>query len=64
MESKKLCQLLLDSLLIAQENRLVAQNSSHSCPEHIHVLGDGDLMLLGLIPKGIKSSHELVDLVL
>ena len=64
MESKKLGQLLLDGLLITQENRLVAQNISHICLEHVYVLADGDLMLLGLILKGIKSSSELMDLVL
>ena len=43
---------------------MVVQNHSHICPKHVHVLANGDLMLLGLIPKGIKSSPEHMDLVL
>ena len=64
MKGEELGKLLLDGLLVAEDGRLVVHDRVHVNPECIHVLADGDLVLLGLIPNGIKSSRELVDLVL
>ena len=57
MEGKHLGELLLDDLLVAEDY-------AHVGPECIHVLAHGDPMLLGLIPKHIKSRCEVLNLVL
>ena len=64
MKGEELGKLLLDGLFVIEDGHLVVHDYAHVCPECIHVLDNGDLMLLGLIPKGIKSSRELMDLVL
>ena len=64
MKSEELGKLLLDGLLVVEDGSLVVHDYAHISPKCIHVLADGDLVNLGLIPKGIKSSRELVDLVL
>ena len=64
MKGEELGKLLFDRLLVAKDGHLVMHDCAHVGPKCIHVLADGDLVLLGLIPKGIKSSRELVDLVL
>ena len=64
MKGEELGKLLLDGLLVAQNGRLVAHYRVHVYPERIHVLVDGDLVFLGLIPVRIKSSCYVMDLVL
>ena len=64
MKGKELGKLLLDGLLVAQNGRLVAHDGVHVCPERVHVLADGDLVFLGLIPVCIKSGCQVMDLVL
>ena len=63
MKGEELGKLLLDGLLVAEDGLLVV----HDCalgPEYIHVLVDGNLVLLGLIPVRIKSGGEVLYLVL
>ena len=64
MKGKELGKLLLDGLLVTEDGRLVAHECAHIGPECIHVLADGDLVLLGLIPIRIKSGGEVLYLVL
>ena len=54
MKGKELGKLLLDG--VAQNGRLIAHDCVYVCPERVHVLDDGDPVLLGLIPVRIKSS--------
>ena len=56
--------MILEGLLIAEDGLLVVQESAHVGSEGIHILADEDPMLLGLIPVGIKSSNEVLHLVL
>ena len=64
MKGEELGKLLLDGLLVAEDGRLVAHGCAHVDPECIHVLADGDLVLLGLIPIRIISGGEVLYLVL
>ena len=63
MKGEELGKLLLDGLLVAKDDRLVAHDYAHVDPECIHVLADGDLVLLGLIPIRIKLGGEVLYLV-
>ena len=63
-ESKELGKLLLDGLLVTQNGRLVAHDCVHVCPECVHVLANGNLVLLGLIPVCIELSGQVMNLVL
>ena len=56
--------MLLDGLLVAEDGLLVVHDCADVDLECIHVLADGDLMLLGLIPIPVKSSGEVLYLVL
>ena len=64
MKGEELGKLLLDGLLVAKNGRLVAHDCSHVSLECVHVLANGDLMLLGLIPVRIESSCQVLYLVL
>ena len=64
MEGEELGKLLLDGLLVTEDVRLVAHDGAHVGLKCIHVLAHGDLVLLGLIPLRIKSSSEVLHLVL
>ena len=64
MKGKELGQLILEGLLIAENGRLVMYDGAHVGTEGLHILADEDLVLLGLIPVGIKSSSEVLHLVL
>ena len=64
MKGEELGKLLLDGLLVIENGRLVAHDYTHVGLECIHVLADGDLVLLGLIPVRIKSGGEVLYLVL
>ena len=64
MKGEELGKLLLDGLLVAQNGRMVAHYCVHVGPERVHVLANGDLVLLGLIPIRIKSGGQVMYLVL
>ena len=64
MKGKELGQLILEGLLIAKDGRLVVHDGAHVGLEGIHILADEDPMLLGLIPVCIKSSSEVLHLVI
>ena len=64
MKGEELGKLLLDGLLVIEDGGLVAHDVAHVGPECIHVLVDGYLVLLGLIPVCIKSGGEVLYLVL
>ena len=64
MKGKELGKLLLNGLLVAQNGHLVAHDCGHVCPEHVHVLVDGNLVFLGLILVRVESSSQVMDLVL
>ena len=64
MKGEELGKLLLDGLLVAKGGRLVVHDCAHVGPKCIHVLANGDPMLLGLIPVSIKSGCEVLYLVL
>ena len=62
MESKQLCKLLLDGLLVVEDGRMVTHDCAHVGPKCIYVLAHGDLVLLGLILVHIKSCGEVLYL--
>ena len=64
MEGEEVGKLLLDGLLVAEDGRLVVHDYVHVGPECIHILADEDSVLLGLVPVSIKSSSEVLHLVL
>ena len=64
MKNEELGKLLLDGLVVAEDGRLLANDGAHVGPECVHVLAHGDLVLMGLIPVRIKSSGEVLHLVL
>ena len=64
MKGEELGKLILEGLLIAEDGRLVVHDCAHVGSEGIHILADEDLMLLGFIPIRIKSSSEVLHLVL
>ena len=64
MKGKELGKLILKGLLIAEDGLLVVHDCAHVSLEGIHILADEDPMLLGLIPVHIKSSNEVLHLVL
>ena len=64
MKGEELGQLILEGLPITEDGRLVMHDSVHVGAECLHILAGEDPMLLGLIPIGIKSSHEVLHLVL
>ena len=64
MKGEELGKMLLDGLLVVEDGRLVVHDCAHVSSERIHDLVDGDLVLLGLIPVRIKSSDEVLYLVL
>ena len=64
MKGEELGKLILDELLIAKDGRLVVHDCAHVGSEGIHILADEDPVLLGLILVRIKSSSEVLHLVL
>ena len=64
MKGEELGKLLLDGLLVAEDGRLVVHGCAHVGSQCIHILADEDLVLLGLIPVRIKSSSEVLHMVL
>ena len=64
MKGEELGKLLLDGLLVAKNGRLVAHDCAHVSPKCVHVLADGDVVLLALIPIRIKSGGQVLYMVL
>ena len=64
VKGEELGKLLLDGLLVAHNGRLVAHYCVHVYLERVHVLADGDSVLLGLIPICIESGGQVMDLAL
>ena len=64
MKDEELGNLILEGLLIAVDGRLVMHDGEHVGAEGLHILTDEDPVLLGLIPVCIKSSSEILHLVL
>ena len=64
MKGEELGNLLLDGLLVVEDGRMFAHDNAHFGPKCVHVLAHGDLVLLGLIPIRIKSSSEVLYMVL
>ena len=64
MKGEELGKLLLDGLLVTENGHLVAHDGAHGGPKCVHVLVDGDLVLLGLILVCIESSCQVLYLVL
>ena len=60
MKGEEISKLILDGLLIAGG----WYDYAHVGSEGIHILDDEDPALLGLIPVHIKSSSEVLHLVL
>ena len=64
MKGEELGKLILEGLLIAEDGRLVMHDCAHVSSKGIYILVDEDPVLLGLIPVRIKSSSEVLHLVL
>ena len=58
MEGEKLSELVLKRLLISENGRLVSQDGTHVSTECLHILGNEDFVLMGLVPEGIKAVSE------
>ena len=50
MESEKLGEMVLEGLLISKNGHLVIQDGTHVTSEGLHILGNKDSVLLGLVP--------------
>ena len=51
-------ELVLEGLMISENGCLVSQDCTHVSSEGLHVLGNEDSMLLGLVPESIKVVSE------
>ena len=58
MEGEKLGELVLKGLLISENDRLVSQDGTHVSEQGLHILGNENSVLLGLVPEGIKAVSE------
>ena len=60
MEGEKLSELVLEGLLISENGCLVSQDGTHVSVKCLHILGNEDLVLLGLILESIEmvSGYE------
>ena len=57
MKGEELAKPLLDGLLVVENGHLVEHDHSHVGPKCVHVLANGDLVLLGLIRVRIESCY-------
>ena len=64
MKGVELGHLILKGLLIAEDGHLIVHDSAHVAVEGLHILAGEDPVLLGLIPVCIKTSGEVLHLVL
>ena len=60
MKDEELGKLLLDRLLVTENGLLVAHDYAHVSPECVHVLANGDLVLLGFITIRIESGGQVL----
>ena len=58
MEGEKLGELGLEGLLISENCRLVGQDGTHVSAEGLHILGNEESVLLGLVLEDIKAVSE------
>ena len=58
MEGKKLGELVLEGLLISENGHLVIQDGTHVSLEGLHILGNEDSVLLGLVLESIEALNE------
>ena len=61
MKGEELGKLLLDCLPVAHNGLLVAHDYGHVYLERVHVLANGDLVFLGLIPIRVESGGQVMD---
>ena len=64
MKGEELGKLILEGLRIMEDGGLVVHDGVHVGSEGIHILAHEDPVLLGLISVSIKSSSEVLHLVL
>ena len=55
MECEKLRKLGREGSLSLENSRLVGQDGTHVNAEGLHILGNEESMLLGLVQEGIKT---------
>ena len=58
VESEKPGELIMEGLLIAENGRLVGQDGMHVSTEGLDILGNEDLVLLGLILESVEAVSE------
>ena len=58
MESQELGELGLHRLLLLKNDGLIGQDCPHVSMKRLHILGNEDSMLLGLIPECVKALSE------
>ena len=58
MESQKTGELVLEGLLIVENGRLVGEDGLLVSVKGLHILGNEDSVLLGLVLEGIKAVSE------
>ena len=64
MKGEKLGQVAAGWPAGCSKCRLVVHDCGHVCPEHVHILADGDLVFLSLILVHVESGGQAMDLVL
>ena len=64
MKGEELGKLLLEGMLVTEDGCLVVHDCAHVGPECIHIPANEDPVLLGLIPVHIKSSSEVLHLII
>ena len=50
--------MVLEGLLISENGRLIRQDGTHVNVEGLHILGNEDSMVLGLVPESIVAVSE------
>ena len=58
MKSENPGELVLEGLLIAENSRLVGHDVTHVNAEGLHILGNEDSVLLGLVPERVEAVNE------
>ena len=64
MKGEELGHLILEGLLIAEDGRLIVHDSGHVSVKGLHILAVEDPVLLVLIPVCIKTSSEVLHLII
>ena len=58
VESQELGELGLHRLLLLKNDGLIGQDCPHVSTQRLHILGNEDSVLLGLIPESVKVLSE------